>query len=123
VFINKNVLMQAFGQDIINVLTFHNGGWHDAKLKYVLCVPDASVHLFFVKAAAQNGYSLNLNEKESVIHRGDRTIAASGKLINVLYVLAIRLCISRHVAEVHLATQAETPLGMSVLVIKIITML
>jgi len=52
VFINKNVLMQAYRQDIIKVLTFHNGVWHDAKLKYVLCVPDASVHLFSVKAAA-----------------------------------------------------------------------
>jgi len=68
--------MQAYRQDIINVLTFHNGVWHEAKLKYVLCVPDASVHLFSVKAAAQNGYSTNLKVKQSVIRRGDRTIAA-----------------------------------------------
>jgi len=64
-----------------------------------------------------------LNEKKSVIRRGDRTIAASVKLIDELYVLAIRVCVSQYVAEVHLAKQAETPLGMSFLVIKIITML
>jgi len=71
-------------------------------------MPDAGTHLFSVKAAAQNGYSTTLNEKEVVICRGDGTVAALGKLINDLYVLAIRVCIPRHAAEVLLATQAET---------------
>jgi hypothetical protein len=71
-------------------------------------VPDASAHLFSVKAAAQNGYSTTLNEKGVVIRGGDGTIAASGKLVNELYVMAIRVCIPQHAAEVHLATQAET---------------
>jgi len=71
-------------------------------------MPDAGTHLFSVKAAAQNGYSTTLNEKEVVICRGDGTVAALGKLINDLYVLAIRVCIPRHAAEVHLAMQAET---------------
>jgi hypothetical protein len=47
-----------------------------------------------------------LNEKEVVIHRGDGTVAASGKLVNDLYVLEIQVCIPRHAAEVHLATHA-----------------
>jgi len=59
-------------------------------------------------AAPQNGYSTTLNEKEVVIHRGDGTVAASGTFVNDLYVLAIRVCIPRHTAEVHLATQTET---------------
>jgi len=42
-------------------------------------VPDASTHLFSVKAAAQNGYSTTMNEKVVVIRRGDGTVAASGK--------------------------------------------
>ena len=72
----KNVLMQAFGQGTINVQIFYNGRWHDAILKNVWYVPDASANLFSVKAAAKNGYSTTLNEKEVVIHRGDGTIAA-----------------------------------------------
>ena len=87
---------------------FHNGMWHDAILKEVWYVPDASTRLFSVKTVAQNGYSTTLNEKEVVIRRGDGTVAASGKLVNDLYVLAIRVCIPRLAAEVHLATQAET---------------
>ena len=71
-------------------------------------VPDASAHRFSVKAAAHNGNRTTWNEKEIVILRGDEIIAASGKLVNGLYVLAIRACIPRHAAEVHLTTQAET---------------
>ena len=71
-------------------------------------MPDASAHLFSVKAAAQNGYSTTLNEKVVVIRGGDGTVAASGKLVNDLYVLAIRVCIPQHAAEVHLATQVAT---------------
>jgi len=93
---------------MINVQMFHNGIWHDAMLKNVGYVPDASAHLFSIKAAAQNGYSTTLNEKEVVIRRGDGTVAASGTLINDLYALALRVCIPQHGAEVHLATQVET---------------
>jgi len=66
------------------------------------------LNLFSIKAADQNGYSTTLDEKENVIHRGDGNIAASDKLVNDLYVLAIRVCIPRHAAEVHLVTQTET---------------
>jgi len=72
--------------------------------KDVWYVPDASAHLFSVKAAAPNGYSTNLNEREIVFRRGDGTIAASGKLVSDLYVLTIRMCIPRHATEVQLAT-------------------
>jgi hypothetical protein len=105
----ENVLMQEYSQGMINVQLFHNNSmWHDATLRNIWSLPHASAHLFSIKAAAQNGYSTTLNEKEFVIHRGDRTAAASGKLVNDLYVLAIWVCIPRHAAEVHLATQAET---------------
>jgi len=83
---------------------FYSGVWHDAILKDVWYVPDASTQLFSVKAAAPNGNSTTLNEKEIVIRRGDGTIAASGKLVNDLYVWAIRVCIPRHAVEVRLAT-------------------
>jgi len=86
-------------------------------------VPDANAHLFSIKAAAQNGYSTTLNEKVVVIHRGDGNVAASGKLVNDLYVLVIRVCIPGHAAEVHLPTQAETLHVWHVLVIKISAML
>ena len=90
---------------MIHVRLFHNGVCHDAVLKEVWYVPDANADLFSVKAAAQSGYSTTLNEKEIAIRRGDGTITASGKLVNDLYVLlAIRVCIPRHAAEVHLAT-------------------
>jgi len=71
-------------------------------------VPDANTCLFSVKAATQNGYSTTLNEKEIFIRRGDGTSILSNKLIIDLYihVLAIRVCIPRHAAEVHLAMQA-----------------
>ena len=62
-------------------------------MKNVWYVPVASAHLFSVKAATQNGYSTTLNEKEVVIHRGDGTVAASGKLVNDLYVVVIWVCI------------------------------
>ena len=104
----KNVLMQAFGQGTINVQIFYNGRWHDAILKNVWYVPDASAHLFSVKAAAQNGYSTTFNEKGVVIRGGNGTITASGKLVNDLYVLTIRVCTPRQAVEVLLATQAET---------------
>jgi hypothetical protein len=77
---------------------FHNGMSHNAILKNVWYVPNASAHLFSVKAAALNGYSTTLNEKGVVIRGGDGTVAASGKLINDLYVLAIRVCIPQHTA-------------------------
>jgi len=89
----KNVLMQAYSQGMINVQMFRKGMWHDATLKNVWYMPDASACLFFIKGAAQNGYSTTLNEKEVVIRRGDGTVAASGKLVNNIYVLAIRVCI------------------------------
>ena len=72
---------------------FHNSMWHETIFKDIWYVPDASAHLFSIKAAAQNGYSTTLNEKEVVIRRGDGTVAALGKLVNDLYVLAIRVCI------------------------------
>ena len=89
-----------------NVQMFHNGIWHDPIMKNVCYVPDASAHLFSVKAAAQDGYSTTLNEK--VIRRGDGTVAASVTLINDLYALALWVCILQHTAEVHRATQVET---------------
>ena len=93
---------------MINVQMFHNGVWHDAILIYMWYVPVANAHLFSVKAAAQNGYSTTLNEKEIFIRRGDGTSVPWNKIVHNLYVhvLAIRLCIPRHAAEVHLATQA-----------------
>jgi len=104
----KNLLIQAYGQCMINVHMFNNGMLHDAILKNVSYVPDANAHLLSVKAATQNGYSITLNEKEVVIRGGDGTVAASGKLVNDLHVLAIRVCIPRHTADVQLATQVET---------------
>ena len=86
---------------MINVQMFHNGVWHDAILKEVWYVPDASAQLFSVKIAAP--YSTILNEKEIVIRRGDGIIASSGKLVNY-HVLGIWVCIPRYGAEVHLAT-------------------
>jgi len=82
--------------------------WHDTTLKNIWYMADASAHLFSIKAAAQNSYSTTLNEKEVVIRRDDGTVAALGKVVNDLYVLAIWVCIPQHAAEVHLATQAET---------------
>jgi len=87
----KNVLLQAYGQGIINIQMFHNGLRHDATLKNVWYVPDACAQPFSVKAAAQNDCSTTLNEKEIVIRRGDGTVAASGKLVDDLYILAIRI--------------------------------
>jgi hypothetical protein len=104
----KNVLMQAYGEGMINVQMLHNGIWNDAILKNVWYVPDACLHLFSVKATAQNGYSTTLNEKQIVIRRNDETIAASGTLINDLYALALRMCIPQHTAELRLAMQAKT---------------
>jgi hypothetical protein len=43
--------------------------------KNVWYVPDANAPIFSVKAAAQNGYSTTLNEKEFVILRGDGAVA------------------------------------------------
>jgi hypothetical protein len=104
----KNVLMQAYGQGTINVQMFHNGRWHDAILKNVWCVPDASANLFSVKTAGQNGYSTTFNERGVVIRGGNGTITASGKLVNDLYVLTVRVCTPRQAVKVHLATQVET---------------
>ena len=100
--------MQAYGQGMIRIQMFHSGMWHDTTLKNIWYVPDASARLFSIKAATQNGYSTTLNKKEVVIRRGDGTVAALGKLLNDLYVLAIEVCIPQQAAEVHLATQAET---------------
>jgi len=87
---------------------FHKGVWHEAIVKDVWYVTDASTQLLSVKAAAQNGYSITGNEMEIVIRIGDETIAAWGKLVNDLYVLVVWVCIPRHAAEVHLAMQVET---------------
>jgi hypothetical protein len=41
----KNVLMQAYGQGVINVQMFHNGMWHDATLKKLgMCQIQAYVY-------------------------------------------------------------------------------
>jgi hypothetical protein len=61
----KNVLMEAYGQGMKNVQMFHNGIWHDPIMKNVCYVPNASAHLFSVKAAAEDGYSTTLNESYS----------------------------------------------------------
>jgi hypothetical protein len=108
VFGKKNLLIQAYDQGMINVQMFNNGMLHDAILKNFWYAPDGNAHPFSVKVATQNDYSITLNEKEIVIRGGDGTVAASGKLINDLYVLAIRVCIPRHTADVQLASQVET---------------
>jgi hypothetical protein len=100
----KNVLMQTYCQGMTYVHMFHNGVFHDTILKDILYVPDASAHLFPIKAAAQNSYSTTMNEKKIVNRRGDGTTAASGKLVNDLYVFVIQVCIPQHAAQVHLAT-------------------
>jgi hypothetical protein len=105
VFGKKNLLIWAYDQGVRNVQMFNNGMLHDAILKNVWYVPDVNVHLFSFKAATQNGYSRTLNEKEVVICGGDGTVAASSKLVNDLYVLAIQVCIPQHTADVQLATQ------------------
>jgi hypothetical protein len=71
-------------------------------------VPDASAHLFSFEAATKNGCSTTLSENKVVIHGTDRTVAASGKLVNDLYVLDVRVCIPQHAAQVHLTTKTET---------------
>jgi hypothetical protein len=83
--------MQAYGEGTIKVQLFHNGTWHDVVLKDVWYVPDASAHLFSVKAAAKNGYCTIFSKNKVVIHGTDRTVAASGKLVNDLYVLDVRV--------------------------------
>jgi hypothetical protein len=87
---------------------FYNGIWHDAILKTVWYVPDASARLSFVKAAAQNGYSTTLNEKGVVICRNKGTVAASGNLRNDMYALALQVYVPQHTAGARLVTQAKT---------------
>jgi hypothetical protein len=65
----KNVLLQAYGQGMIKVQTSHNSMCNESILKDVLYVPDASVHIFSIKAVAHNSYSTTLNKKEIVICR------------------------------------------------------
>jgi D-ribose pyranose/furanose isomerase RbsD len=100
--------MQACGEGTIKVQLFHNGTWHDTILKDVWYVPDASAHPFSVKAAAKNGYCTIFSENKVVVHGTDGTVAASGKLMNDLYVLDVGVCIPRDAAQVHLATKTET---------------
>jgi hypothetical protein len=71
-------------------------------------VPDASAHLFSGKAVAKNGYSTIFSENEVVIHGTDGTVAASGKLLNDLYVLDVWVCIPQDTAQVHVATKTGT---------------
>jgi len=104
----KHVIMKAYGEGTIKVQLFHNGISHDAILKDVWYVPDASAHLFSVKAAAKNGYSTTFSENKVVIHGTDGTVAVSGKLSNDLYVLDVRVCIPQDAAQIHLATKTET---------------
>ena len=70
-------------------------------------MPDENTDLFSVKQPPKTA-AAQPSMKKNAIRRGDGTIAASGKLVNDLYVSAIRMCVPRHAAEVHLATQAET---------------
>jgi hypothetical protein len=71
-------------------------------------VPDASARLSSVKADAKNSYSTTFSENKVVIHGTEGTVAASAKLVNDLYVLNVRVCISKDAAQVHLATETES---------------
>jgi len=103
----KNVLMQGYGEGMINIHMFHNGMWYDATLKNVWYVLDASAHLFSIEAGAQNGYSTTLNEKEVVICGGDGNVAALGKLITSIY-WQFGCVFHNTLQRVHRAKQAET---------------
>jgi len=116
--------MQAYGGGMINVQMFHNGRWHDSVLKNTWYVPDASTHLFSVKAAAQNGYCTTLNEKGVIICSGDGTVAASGKLVNDLYFWRFG-CVFHDTLQKSTCQRKwkHCKYGMNVLVIKVSAML
>jgi hypothetical protein len=117
-------MVQAYDQGMIKVQMFHNGMWHGAVLKKVWYVPDASAHLFSVKAVAQNSYSTTLNKQGVVNRSGDGTVTASSKFIKDLYILAIRVLFHEKLQRsTWQRKRKHFEYGMNVLVIKTSAML
>jgi hypothetical protein len=63
----KHVLMQVYGEGTIKDRMFHNGTSHDAILNYVRYVPDASAHLFSVKAAEKKMATAQPSTKRNLL--------------------------------------------------------
>lgn len=88
----KDATMQAYGKGTVNIQVYLRGRWYDAKLKEVWYVPDASTHLFSVKAAARNGFITTMDDKGVQIrNKKNRRLSATGFLSKELYIMNMRV--------------------------------
>lgn len=105
----QNVTMKAYGQGTVRVQMLLNKEWQDAILKDVWYVPDASAHLFSVKAAAQNNFTTTMDDRGIKIQEKQTgKLAATGYLRNELYVLNMRVIKPAQPAQVYLANATDT---------------
>lgn len=104
----KNATMQAFGKGTVNVQMYYYGNWHDATLKDVWYVPDASTHLFSVKAAARNGFVTTMdNRGVQIRNKRNKELAATGHLDNELYIMNMRVNKSTKNVQVNIASKND----------------
>lgn len=105
----QNVCMYAYGQGTVKIQVRRNSTWNNAEMKNVLYVPDASVHLFSVKAAALNGFSTTIDDRSVKIReKGSKITVMTGYVNNGLYVLNLRVVKSKKTVQVNLVTPSDT---------------
>lgn len=104
----RDATMQAYRKGTVNVQTYYHGIWHDATLKEVWYVPDASTHLFSVKAAARNGFMTIMDDKGVQIrNKKNKSLAATGYLNNELYILNMRVNKSTNNVQVNITSKND----------------
>ncbi|XP_023229252.1 uncharacterized protein LOC111629572 [Centruroides sculpturatus] len=88
----QGVSMYAHGQRTIRIQVRRNNTWYNVEMKNVFYVPDATGHLFSVKAAASNGYRIVTDDRSVKIQDkiGENTVI-TGYIKNGLYMLDIHV--------------------------------
>lgn len=105
----KDAVMLAYGHGTINVEVYINNEWENARLEDVWYVPDASINLFSVKAAASKGFKIILDEETvEIVRKENQKLVATGYLSKELYVLNMHSVNLTSAAQVNLSKENDT---------------
>jgi len=100
--------MLAHGHGTVKIQTRLNNSWKNAELRNVFYVPEASAHLFSVKAAARRGFCTRLDDKSVKLEdKVTGKTMMTGHVSGGLYVLNIRVVEPAQNAQVNLVTSSN----------------
>ena len=105
----RGTSMLAHGHGTVKIQMYVDNAWKNAELQNVYYVPEASVHLFSVKAAARKGFCTILDDKSVKLEDKDTgKIMMTGRISHGLYVLNMLVVKPAQPVQVNLVTSSDT---------------